>query len=213
LKFAPEAWPFVAPFPVAAAILAGCGQRRAAAWVATLGAGVLLFFRDPTRQAVAPDDLILSPGCGKVTGIEIVDNEFMGPGPWLRISTFLSVLDVHIQRVPVSGRVVYSSFTEGEKVAAFRSDAHEVNQRHLTIIESGEGDRFGILQIAGLVARRVVSDLEVGQMVSRGERLGIIKFGSRVDLLTPAGYEPLVVEGQRVVDGITTMARPGNQSR
>ena len=208
MKFAPEAWPFVAPFPIAAAVLAGRGCYRAAGGVAALGAGILLFFRDPCRSSDAADDLVLAPGCGKITGIELVKDPDMGSGSWLRISTFLSVFDVHVQRVPVSGRVTSSRFTSGLKVAAFRPDANEVNERHLVIIESEHGERFGVLQVAGLVARRVVCDLEEGQLVSRGERLGLIKFGSRVDLLLPPRYESLVVKGQRVVDGLTTMARP-----
>ena len=104
--------------------------------------------------------------------------------------------------------MVASTFASGRKVAAFRGDAGEVNESHTTVIERDNGDRIGIRQIVGLMARRVVCYLGDGQQVARGEHLGIIKFGSRVDLLVPESYEIVVKPGDRVQNGATPMARP-----
>ncbi len=209
MTFAKEAWPFVAPFVVAAAALFYF-QKPGWGWTcAVLAVAVLLFFRDPRRHYDGDPEVVLAAADGLVTVVDTVEDPSVGPGRWQRVVTFLSVFDVHVQRVPADGEVVTSQLAPGRKVAAFRQDADEVNELHLTILERDGGDRIAVKQIAGLLARRVVCYLEAGQRVERGQRLGVIKFGSRVDLLVPEHYEILVKKGDRVKNGQTPMARPG----
>jgi len=208
MTFAPESWPFVAPFLVAAAVAFAVGRPSLGLALLLLGLAVLLFFRDPTRRFDGDERIALAAGYGKVLRVEPLEDPEVGPGRYQRIVTFLSVFDVHVQTVPVSGKVVVSRFTQGRKVAAYRADAGLVNQKHLTVIELPTGERIGIRQIAGLVARRVVCRLEEGQEVRRGQGMGLIKFGSRVDLIVPESYRVLVTVGQRVVNGQTPMAAP-----
>ena len=132
----------------------------------------------------------------------------IGPGQYWRIATFLSVFDVHVQKVPAAGEVLASTYTEGKKMAAFRSGIDRVNQRHLAVLKRPNGDLIGIRQIAGLFARRVVCYLEKGQRVHRGQALGVIKFGSRVDLFVPVRYTVRVKAGDRLKNGETPVAEP-----
>jgi phosphatidylserine decarboxylase len=208
LRFAREAWPVVLPFPLVAALLQLSGRRRLAALTAATGAAALLFFRDPERLFEGDAEILVAPADGLVTRVDEVEEPALGEGPFRRVVTFLSVFDVHLQRVPTTG-VVASRTRGGRTVAAFRPDAGDVNEGHLTVVQRPDGDLIGIRQIAGLVARRVVCYLHPGQTVRRGEHLGIIKLGSRVDLVLPHGYEVLVERGDRVRGGATAVARPG----
>ncbi len=213
MNFAREAWPFVLPF---AALAAGLFLFRHPAWgtaAALLGFGVLLFFRDPARSFEGPDDVLLAAADGLITRIDVVTDPALGDGKFQRVVTFLSAFDVHVQRVPTTGEVLLSTLKAGRKVAAFRADAGEVNESLLTVIRRPNGDPVGVRQIAGLMARRVVCYLAKGQAVRRGEHLGLIKFGSRVDLLVPEGYEVLVEKGQRVVGGETPMVKERASAR
>lgn len=209
MTFAPESWPFVAPFWLAAAVLFFLGRPGWAVSLFVLGLLVLLFFRNPSRRFSGGAEVVISPAYGKVLKVESLEAApEVGPGPYKRIVTFLSAFDVHVQNVPASGRVVVSRYTPGKKVAAFREDAGEVNQKHLTVIELPSGERIGVVQIAGLLARRVVCHLKEGDVVTRGQGMGLIKFGSRVDLLVPASFAVKVEPGVRVVNGETAMALP-----
>lgn len=145
-----------------------------------------------------------------VTQIGTVEDAAVGPGPLQRVVTFLSPLDVHVQRSPVAGEVVVERFTAGRKVAAFKPDADRYNENHLTVLRRENGDLIGVRQIAGAVARRVVCYLREGQRVPQGELMGVIKFGSRVDLILPPGYRVLVEVGQRLRNGETAVATPGS---
>lgn len=220
MTFAKEAWPFVLPCLLLAGVLFFMRHTPWAIGAVVLAFLVLLFFRDPTRRFSGEGGLVIAAADGVVTRVDTVEDPAVGPGSFHRVVTFLSVFDVHVQRIPVSGEVVASALTRGRKVAAFRDDAGDVNERHLTVIRrSGEeegaasvaGDLVGIRQIAGLVARRVVCYLGVGDAVRRGEHLGLIKFGSRVDVLVPAHYEVLVAKGDRMQGGLTPLARPGSK--
>lgn len=206
MSFAREAWVFVLPVAAAAAAAWFLQWPRTAVAVAVLALLVLTFFRIPARATSAAADLLLAPANGKVTEIRMVEEPLLGPEPVTRITTFLSVFNVHVQRAPVSGKVVASEFRPGRKIAAFRPEAGEVNESHLVVLESAHG-RIGVKQIAGLVARRVVSYLETGQEVERGELIGVIKFGSRVDIYIPAAHEVLVAEGEVLTEGLTPIAR------
>ncbi len=210
MSFAKESWPFVAPFALLAALAAGTGHPAWAAGAGAAGLAILAFFRDPARGFAGEADVVLAPAAGLVTLVDAVDDPApeMAPGTYHRVVTFLSVFDVHVQKAPAGGEVVASRHTPGRKVAAFRADAGDVNDQHLTVIRRPGGELIGVRQIAGLLARRVVCYLAAGERVERGQPLGLIKFGSRVDLLVPASYRLLVKRGDRVRNGATPVAAP-----
>ncbi len=208
MRLAREGWPFVLPGLGAAILLFALGYPIGGAASLALATGVALFFRDPARHFDGPADVLLAAADGKVLSVEEVEADFADGQRRQRIVTFLSVFDVHVQRCPTGGEVVATKLTRGAKVAAFRDDAGEVNERFLTVIRTPAGELVGVVQIAGLVARRVVGYLSEGDRIERGEHLGLIKFGSRVDLYVPPGYNIEVQPGDRVVAGETPMATP-----
>ncbi|MDH3404105.1 MAG: phosphatidylserine decarboxylase [Acidobacteriota bacterium] len=208
MRFAREAAPFVAPLAVVALALAAAGWRRSALVAGLATVAVLLFFRIPRRSPDADPSAVLAPANGVVTRIETVREPRLGGEPYRRVVTFLSVFDVHVQRSPVAAKVVECAYTAGRKVAAFRKDAGEVNESHWTVLEDEHGRRIAVQQIAGLLARRVVSYCRAGRSFERGELIGLIKFGSRVDLYVPADYRLAVEPGARLVEGRTVVARP-----
>ncbi len=212
MRFAKEAWPFVLPFLLASGGLFVFRRPIPGGIVLLVGLLVLLFFRDPARRFSGPPSVVIAPADGKVTEISIVEDPEIGPGRWRRIVTFLSVFDVHVQRCPVSGTVTHSELRRGLKLAAFRADVGEKNEGHTNVFESADGTRIGVRQLAGLLARRVVSYLGKGDRRQRGDHLGVIKFGSRVDLFVPESYRVLVGVGDRVRNGETPMAEPGSGS-
>jgi phosphatidylserine decarboxylase len=208
MKFAKEGWPFVLPILFLAGLLFVFGRPG---WgVAALVAGLLvaLFFRDPKRVYEGDAGFVLAPADGLITRVDTLEDPEIGPGRFHRVVTFLSVFDVHVQRVPAAGEVIASRYARGRKVAAFREDAGEVNEKHLSVIRRPNGDLVGVRQIAGLLARRVVCYLKEGDHVHRGQSMGLIKFGSRVDLLVPESYEVLVKKGDRLKNGATPVAQP-----
>ncbi len=207
LRFAHEAWPFVAPFPLLALALAASGRRKAAAGALAAGGALLLFFRDPERSFHGDADTAVAAADGVVTLVDLVEDPAVGAGRFHRVVTFLSAFDVHVQKAPTDGVVVASSLTRGKKLAAFKPDVDKVNEAHLTVIERESGERVGVRQIAGLIARRVVCYLSPGQPVHRGQPLGLIKFGSRVDLMVPESWEVLARQGDRLRNGETPVAR------
>jgi phosphatidylserine decarboxylase len=209
MKFAPEAWPFVLPFVALAAILGFLGAWPWAGLALFLGLLVLLFFRDPQRGYEGPEDDLVAPADGLVLEVSTGPAPEVGEGTFHRVITFLSVFDVHVQRCPTGGEVIHSQLISGRKLAAFKAGLEEVNERHLTVIRRPGGDSIGILQIVGLLARRIVCRLEPGQQVQRGDSLGLIKFGSRVDLLVPDHYHVEVRKGDRLRNGETRVARRG----
>lgn len=211
MKIAKEAWPFVLPTLALAAVSAFLGWWIAAVALAVLSLCLLFFFRDPARSWDGPEEIVLSAADGVVTAIENTHDADAG-GDRLRIVTFLSVFNVHVQRCPVEGEVVHSSHRSGRKVAAFDRQAGEINESHLTVLRRAEGDLVGTRQIVGLIARRIVPYLRLGDRVRRGQHFGVIKFGSRVDLLLPPTYEALVRVGDKVRSGETPVAMPTDPS-
>ncbi len=166
---------------------------------------VLYFFRDPSRIAPSGDHLILSPADGKVVSLNTVwDGEFL-QSEAKQINIFLSPLDVHVNRIPISGTVRYFRYVKGDYHVAYHEKASEKNERTITGIENG---KFKILmrQVAGFIARRIVCDLRVEDKVKAGERFGMIKFGSRVDILVPVESQLRVKLDDRVVGGETVLA-------
>jgi len=208
MKFAKEGWLYVLPFVFLAGLLFVFGRPGWGAAALVVGFLLLLFFRDPKRSYEGDAGAVLAAADGLITRIDTIDDPEVGPGRHQRIVTFLSVLDVHVQKVPVAGEVIASRYTAGRKVAAYREDAGDVNEKHLSVIRRGNGDLVGVRQIAGLLARRVVCYLKEGDRVHRGQAMGLIKFSSRVDLLVPESYQVLVKKGDRVKNGATPMAMP-----
>jgi phosphatidylserine decarboxylase len=216
MKFAKEAWVFVLPFLFLAGLLFFFGRPGWATASLVVGFLVLLFFRDPKRSYEGDAGYVLAPADGLITRIDTIEDAEIGPGPpgrYHRIVTFLSVFDIHVQRVPVAGEVVVSRYSRGRKVAAFREDAGDVNEKHLTVIRRPHGDLVGVRQIAGLLARRVICYLKEGDQVHRGQSMGLIKFSSRVDLLVPESYRVLVKKGDRLKNGATPVAMPGTPEK
>lgn len=209
MKFAKEGWPFVLPFWFLAGLLFFFGRPGWGTAALVAGLLILLFFRDPKRVYEGDAGFVLAPADGLITRIDTLEDPEIGPGRYQRVVTFLSVLDVHVQKVPTAGEVIASRYSRGRKVAAFREDAGEVNEKHLTVIRRPDGDLIGVRQIAGLLARRVVCSLKEGDRVHRGQSMGLIKFSSRVDLLVPEGYRVLVKKGDRLKNGATPVAMPG----
>jgi phosphatidylserine decarboxylase len=206
MTFAKEAWPFVLPFVAFAAFALWLGHPRWGVALLVVGFLVLLFFRDPARRFDGPPSILVAPADGKVTQVSLVEDSEIGPGRFHRIVTFLSVFDVHVQRCPTAGKIVHSELRRGLKLAAFRPDVGEKNEAWTNVFERAGGDRIGVRQLAGLLARRVVSYRRAGDALQRGNLLGVIKFGSRVDLFVPESYRVLVASGQRVRNGETPMA-------
>lgn len=165
----------------------------------------LNFFRDPDRSTPAVEGGVISPADGKVINISEVDEpEYLG-GRAKQVCIFMSPLNVHVNRWPVNGRVEYFRHVEGKFVAAFEDKASELNERTLIGVHTGEW-KVLFKQIAGFVARRIVAPVEIGDSAVAGERFGMIKFGSRVDVLMPVDAEVLVQMDQHVVAGETVLA-------
>ncbi|QMV19984.1 phosphatidylserine decarboxylase [Granulicella sp. 5B5] len=167
-----------------------------------LAAFFLWFFRDPSRQIPSEPGLIVSPGDGKVEEADWIETS---AGARLRVTIFLSVFDVHVNRVPVDGTVTLVEHREGLFLNAMRPDSAVHNEQTLITIDAG-GYEVSFKQIAGLLARRIVCNLKAGDHVERGQRMGLIKFGSRVDVLMPAEVALRVKVGQRVKGGSSVLA-------
>ena len=180
------------------------------AWVCVVAAlYIAYFFRDPDRVTPQREGLIIAPADGRIAAIETVQPPTemgLGSEQRVRISTFLSVLDVHITRAPVSGRIVRSIYVPGSFLNAADDKASDENERRVMIIQKADGTEIGVVQIAGLVARRIVPFLHEGDSVGVGERLGLIRFGSRVDVYLPVGKHALVSVGQTATAGETVLA-------
>ena len=178
-------------------------SRKLATVPLALTLGAAYFFRDPWRDLPTDAQFFYSAADGRVLRVEEVDEPRFIRGRALRIATFLSLFDVHVNRSATQGTVQYVQHVPGDFAAAWGEDVHEVNERNYIGLETPRGPML-IVQIAGLVARRIVCNVKPGDDLRAGERLGIIKFGSRTDVLVPAGAaRPLVVAGMRVAAGIT----------
>jgi phosphatidylserine decarboxylase len=171
----------------------------------------LYFFRDPEPRVPAAADAVVAPAHGLVDCVEeSTEPKFMG-GACRRVSIFLSVFDVHVQNAPVAGRIAFLQYQPGQFLSALKTDSATRNENMLIGIESSEGpgERIAVRQIAGMLARRVVSWVNVGDIVTRGRRLGLIQYGSRCDLYLPLTAQIRVAPGDRVVNGETVVATRG----
>ncbi|MFL6752663.1 MAG: phosphatidylserine decarboxylase [Sphingomicrobium sp.] len=177
---------------------------------------VVSFFRDPVRTTPRGEKLVIAPADGLITMIakvppppELRGADGLVDGDYTRVSIFMSVFDVHINRAPISGRVARIAYVPGKFINADLDKASEDNERQHLLIESADGVRIGFTQIAGLVARRILAFVREGDLVEAGQRIGLIRFGSRVDVYLPAGTGPRVLLGQRAIAGETVLAEIG----
>jgi phosphatidylserine decarboxylase len=177
---------------------------------------VLAFFRDPIRTTPRGGNLIVAPADGLITLIakvppppELRGHEALGEVEMVRVSIFMSVFDVHINRSPIAGAVRRVVYIPGKFLNADLDKASEDNERQHFMVEAPDGTRIGFTQIAGLVARRIMAFVRQGDQVEAGQRVGLIRFGSRVDVYLPAGTGPRVLLGQRTIAGETVLAEIG----
>jgi phosphatidylserine decarboxylase len=179
-------------------------------WVlVVLALFIAYFFRDPERVTPLREGLVVSPADGRVSSIETVRPPVelgLGDGMRQRVSIFLSVLDVHINRSPVAGTIKRSVYVPGAFVNAALDKASEENERRSLVIQQADGTEIAVVQIAGLIARRIVTFRDEGESVGIGERFGLIRFGSRVDVYLPPGRTSLVAVGQTAIGGETVIA-------
>jgi phosphatidylserine decarboxylase len=201
-------WPFIA----AALIVAGLLYL---AWAPLVVPGLILslfcvyFFRDPDRVVPLRPGLVVSPADGRIVAVAPAPpppDLGMSPEPVSRVSIFLNVFDVHINRVPAAGTITELAYHKGKFVNAARDKASQDNERQAVRLTTADGKDIAFVQIAGLVARRIICNLSRGQNVAAGERFGLIRFGSRADVYLPAGVSALVVPGQRAIGGETVIA-------
>ncbi len=164
----------------------------------------LNFFRDPDRKIPVKDNLVVSPADGKVLFVKEVEEDNFIKGKGKQISIFMSPLDVHVNRIPVSGTVEYLHYHAGDYIAAFKDKASELNERAEFGIKSKFGKIF-FTQVAGFVARRIIYEIKKGDEVKIGDRFGMIKFGSRVDVVAPDGWQPKVKKNDKVIAGETIL--------
>ncbi len=204
----PEGPGFVAIFAVAALILYWIWEPLGLVGLA-LTVWCFYFFRDPDRVTPTRPGLVISPADGTVQMIgpaPLPPELGMGAERVTRVSVFMSVFDCHVNRAPIAGTIVKEEYTPGKFVNATLDKASEDNERQSLVIRTGDGRDFGVVQIAGLVARRIRCDVREGQQLLTGQRFGMIRFGSRLDVYLPAGVVPLVAVGQKAVAGETVLA-------
>ena len=172
---------------------------------------IFYFFRDPIR-VIPNEKFVVSPADGIITFIGSSKNPLnddLDHSIYIKVSIFLSIFDVHVNRMPVDANVSSIKYIPGKFINATLDKSSNENERNI-IFAKNNNDKFYLVQIAGLIARRIVCDLKINQQVIKGDRIGIIKFGSRVDLYLPKNYNILVSKGQRVVGGETIISNPNN---
>jgi len=203
-RFAPEARWTAGPLLAGAALLALLGLGVAAVAVALLGGFVAAFFRNPGREIPGDERTVVSPADGRVIAVGEVERPDGSKA--LRIGIFLSVFNVHVNRAPLAGRVVAIERSGDAYLAAFNPDAETRNVRCAMTLEGRAGERIDVVQITGLIARRIICQPEIGEWLSRGIRYGLIRFGSRTDVLLPLGSRAMVASGDRVRGGSSPIA-------
>ena len=208
MKIDRAGYPFIAAALAPAIGLAAARRRGWAVPFALLGGFFAYFFRDPDRRVPQEPGLVVSPADGRVMIAGPSDGRWAPPGDWKQITIFLSPMDVHMNRTPVEGAVSRIEYRPGTFLPAYRESAND-NELNEIWIESG-GRTVVFRQVVGILARRIVCRVREDQVLERGERIGLMKFGSRMDVFLPMDAELLVSVGQRVVGGETVIARFGS---
>jgi phosphatidylserine decarboxylase len=206
IRFAPEGWLFIIPMAIITAAALLIQWYVAAIVFGFITLFLFNFFRDPHRLGSERHVDILSPADGTVVQIKDVADGEVWPGLTRQISIFMSVFDVHVNRAPITGRIVHYRYNAGKKIAALAEKSSSENEQNLVVMEDGRGARVALKQIAGLLARRIVFDKKEGEEVVRGERIGMIKFGSRVDVFLQAAAQIKVRIRDKVKVGLTIIA-------
>lgn len=205
IRVAPEGWRFIVPAWILVVLLAGFQIWWAALLWLPIAVWVVAFFRDPPRPGPRGDRLVIAPADGLVVSVLDIDEPaFMGTTS-RRISIFMNVFNCHVNRYPVSGRIAFRQYNPGRFVNAADEKASLENEQSSVGLETPHG-RVLVRQIAGLVARRIVTDHAEGTLTTQGDRMGMIRFGSRVDLFLPMGAKVMVKEGDRTVAGVSVVA-------
>jgi phosphatidylserine decarboxylase len=205
MRIAREGYPLIFTAAILALLALAVGWITLGIMLVLIGLAMTGFFRDPERQAPKGEGLIVAPADGKVVSVADAKSGFLGNAK--RVSIFLSPLDVHINRTPVEGKIEKVTYQPGKFLAAYKDEASQRNEQNaLTIVDSA-GRTFGVVQIAGVLARRIVCRARAGDRLARGERFGLIMFGSRTDTYLPESCQIEVAEGQRVKGGETVLAR------
>lgn len=207
MRIAKEGYPLIAAGATLSLASALAGWRWASGALGIATFAVAGFFRDPERKIPTEVGIVVSPADGKVVSIADVSRGSRFPDTATRVSIFLSPLDVHINRLPVTGRVDRVDYQPGRFLAAYKDIASERNEQNSLKLIDEQGRSLGVVQIAGAVARRIVCWARPGDQRQRGERFGLIMFGSRTDIYLPAGCRVEVEEGQRVRGGETILGR------
>jgi phosphatidylserine decarboxylase len=212
MRTAPEGRPFIiGAWVIEAALLTAAVLTGSLWWWAAaiawflIAAWVVAFFRDPERAWSLGERMVVAPADGKVVSVLEIDEPAYHQGRALRISIFMNVFDCHVNRYPVSGTVAYRHYNPGKFGHAAAEKSSLSNEQSSVGVATAQG-KVLIRQIAGLVARRIVTDHEVGTPVRQGERMGMIRFGSRVDIFLPVGTKPLVHTGDTTRSGVTVVA-------
>ena len=205
MRIAPEGWPFIAAFWILEFGFLYFGFTTAAiAWL-PVAVWVVAFFRDPVRVGPRGDTLVIAPADGLVVSVRSIDEPDFHGGEVQRVSIFMNVVNVHVNRYPVNGTIAYRKYTPGAFVNAAAEKASLENEQSSVGIVAPRG-KVLVRQIAGLVARRIITDHGEGTVVRQGDRMGLIRFGSRVDVFLPKGATIRVAEGERTVAGVSIIA-------
>lgn len=204
MKIDRAGYPFIAGALVPAAIAAVARRPLIAATFAALGGFMTYFFRDPDRRVPQDPELVVSPADGKVMIAGPSDRRWAPPGDWKQITIFLSPMDVHMNRIPVDGRVTRIDYKPGKFLPAYNEASNDNEMNEIWIDHHGQ--TVVVRQVVGILARRIVCRISEGQTLQRGERIGLMKFGSRMDVFLPMEADLRVSVGEQVVGGETVLA-------
>jgi len=207
MRIAKEGWPLILTAASLVLLALLFGWKAIGLVLVVLSVGVAAFFRDPERVIGSGDGLVVSPADRRVVAVAPVQGDGLFPDAVTRISIFLSPLDVHINRAPVAGRINDVRYRAGKFLPAYDDDAARYNEQNALRIVDERERNWGVVQIAGILARRIVCRSKAGDLLARGERFGLIMFGSRTDIYLPQGCQIEATEGQRVKGGETVIGR------
>jgi phosphatidylserine decarboxylase len=205
MRVAPEGWPFIVAAWVLEAGFVYFGFHTAAIGWLPIAVWVVAFFRDPVRTGPRGPGLVIAPADGKVVSVRPIDEPTFHGGEAQRVSIFMNVFNVHVNRYPVDGSIAWRQYSPGAFVSAAAEKASLENEQSSVGIATPRG-KVLVRQIAGLIARRIITDHAEGTVVRQGERMGLIRFGSRVDVFLPANARVTVREGEHTVAGVTVIA-------
>ena len=211
VPWAPEGWLFLIPVLILTAAALLIQWTVAAIVLGLLAIFLINFFRDPRRTGSDHHVDVLSPADGTVVQIKDIPDGDIWPGLTRQVSIFMSVFDVHVNRTPITGKIIHYRYNPGKKIAAFAEKSSTENEQNLIVVEDKHGAKLAFKQIAGLLARRIVFDKREGDEVARGERVGMIKFGSRVDMFLPPTAKINVQMREKVKVGLTVIAEIGEK--